>query len=109
MHYKLGPNKELIPCSLEEWAESFRVNQVVRQDVIGDYKVSTVFLGVDHNFWKPGNPPVVFETMVFPNEAWVKRSSSWNEAVANHLKAIEWIRRGALPGEDPYNIYPEEE
>src|SRR4051794_15289386 len=34
---------------------------------MGPYFVSTVWLGLDHNFW--GGPPLIFETMVFTSSA----------------------------------------
>lgn len=34
---------------------------------IGDVQVSTVWLGIDHN-WHTGGPPLIFETMVFGTE-----------------------------------------
>ena len=36
---------------------------------IGPYVVSTVWLGVDHGYTRPG-PPVIFETMVFAAWEW---------------------------------------
>jgi hypothetical protein len=36
---------------------------------IGPYVVSTVWLGLDHNFGFDG-PPLIFETMVFTTSAW---------------------------------------
>lgn len=37
---------------------------------IGPYVISTVWLGLDHNFTGEG-PAIIFETMVFTNSAWV--------------------------------------
>jgi len=39
--------------------------KVVEQTDIGPYWVSTVWLGLDHNWWD--GPPLIFETMVFAN------------------------------------------
>ena len=36
----------------------------VGKDVVGDYEVSTVFLGMNHN-WHDEGPPLLWETMVF--------------------------------------------
>ena len=38
-------------------------------DTIGPYVVSTVWLGVDHGWIRPG-PPVIFETMIFTRSDW---------------------------------------
>lgn len=44
--------------------------KVVAQTEVGLYWVSTVWLGLDHNFF--GGPPLIFETMVFANDDGVK-------------------------------------
>jgi hypothetical protein len=50
-----------------EWNHEWK-NRVVRQDYFGlpqeEIMVSTVFMGLDHNFSREG-PPVLWETMVF--------------------------------------------
>jgi hypothetical protein len=55
---------------------------------IYDVRVSTVFLGLDHNHFGVG-APLLFETMVFGGEhdgdAW--RCSTWEEAEKQHAKA----------------------
>ena len=49
------------------WFSDRRDQRIVKQEMVGDLKVSTVFLGLDHNF-SPKGPPVLWETMVFhPN------------------------------------------
>lgn len=41
----------------------------VAETQVGPYWVSTVWLGIDHNFTSAGDPPIIFETMVFaPND-----------------------------------------
>lgn len=52
--------------NLMEWAMSCdgnRENWAVKQEVIEGIEISTVFLGINHNFRK--GPPVVWETMTF--------------------------------------------
>lgn len=39
-------------------------NKIVKQENVGPYWVSTVFLGLDHS-WRLDGPPVLWETMVF--------------------------------------------
>jgi hypothetical protein len=62
--------------------------------------VSTVFLGLDHN-WGPGGPPVLFKTMVFrgamvsrgdsgEEQQW--RYTSWDAAAAGHAAVVAWLR-----------------
>lgn len=50
-----------------------------------NYTVSTVFLGINHNF-RPSGPPILFETMIFKDGAPMStaRCSTWNEAVKQH-------------------------
>jgi hypothetical protein len=38
--------------------------KIVKQTQVGSYFVSTVWLGLDHNYLSDG-PPIIFETMVF--------------------------------------------
>src|SRR5262245_21922827 len=36
----------------------------VAETTLGDYWISTVWLGIDHNWMRQG-PPIIFETMIF--------------------------------------------
>ena len=65
-------------------------------DDVGDWSVSTVFLGMDHGYG--GGPPILFETMIFSrhdprNEAdescW--RYATWEEAEAGHNAVVRWL------------------
>jgi hypothetical protein len=71
------------------WFES--ADRVVKQEMIGaHYYVSTVFLGLDHQ-WS-GGPPLLFETMVWAdgeNVEFQERCSTWNEAEAMHARAVK--------------------
>jgi hypothetical protein len=51
--------------NIQEWiaGQEFESRRVAETD-IGEYWVSTVFLGTDHNFSGAG-PPILFESMVF--------------------------------------------
>jgi hypothetical protein len=52
-------------------------------------RVSTVFLGLDHNFME-GGPPLLFETMIFegPHDQYQTRCSTWAQAVIMHQRAV---------------------
>ena len=70
------------------WFES--ADRVVFQSEIPGGMVSTVFLGLDHNFSQVG-PPLLFETMIFRDgaddgEQW--RCSTWMEAEAQHREVF---------------------
>lgn len=84
-------NKKAIPADLLTWARWFegadrRVNETL---VNSDIRVSTVFLGIDHDFVGNG-PPLIFETMIFGglHDQWQDRYSTWEEALAGHADAV---------------------
>ena len=65
--YILDDQNNPVPCNdmrvFGSWFEDFD-QRIVAQDMVGDVKVSTVFLGIDHNFSRNGDP-VLWETMIF--------------------------------------------
>lgn len=92
-----------------EWAEWFeksdRKRRVAKSDVAG-LCISTVFLGVDHNFTDDG-PPLLFETMVFNH--WTDgrvygRCSTWTQAKAMHKEAVEVMKRCKSRAELALNV-----
>ncbi|MCB1712828.1 MAG: hypothetical protein KDH96_10220 [Candidatus Riesia sp.] len=87
-------NKKVVPVDdLLKWAEEFETQdrRVRLTKLPGGYRVSTVFLGIDHQ-WGDG-PPLVFETMVFGPKGWgemdMDRYSTWDEAVSGHKAMVE--------------------
>lgn len=100
MFYKLDENKNVIPCSAEEWSsqlEQMVLNDTkhVKKEDIGDYWVSTVWLGLDHNYF--GGSPLVFETMIQGPKEWMdyqERYSTWQEAEEGHKRAVQWVKDG---------------
>lgn len=88
--------KTPVPADLMTWAKWFETSdRHVAQDVIGDVRISTVFLGIDHRFGDEG-PPLIFETMIFggPNDQYQTRSATWDEAEAQHAEALALVRSG---------------
>lgn len=90
-----------------EWARLFedRNYRVVQQTEItppsgGRYLISTVWLGIDHS-WRAG-PPIIFETMVFVDEAWSEddsqideyqdRYSTEAEAIDGHRNVVGMVK-----------------
>ena len=56
--------KEIVPVDLLEWGKWFEAaDRHIGNDTINGKKISTVFLGLDHQFGD--GPPLLFETMVF--------------------------------------------
>lgn len=87
--------KTPVPChDLLAWASWFETaDRTVAQETIGESKVSTVFLGLDHAFG--GAAPVLFETMVFggPLSDETDRYSTWDEAESGHKKMVERVSK----------------
>lgn len=82
-HYKLN-GKQVVPCSLEEWALFFENidNRRVARDDLGGRLVSTVFLGMEDQ---------LFETMILGaehGEEFCRRTSTWEEAEQAHQEGI---------------------
>jgi hypothetical protein len=74
-------------------------NRVVQQDRIGEVKISTVFLGLDHrSSFDTESLPILFETMVFggPNDGHQERYCTWNDAYAGHLKTVDFVKHEQL-------------
>ena len=71
-------------------------NRVARTDVRdkqgNECYVSTVFLGLDHQF-QPEGPPLIFETMVFggTHDQWQERYSTWKEAEDGHARIVGMV------------------
>lgn len=70
-------------------------------DFVGGVQISTIFLGIDHSFFRalhPGAPPRLFETMMFGGEhhGYQTRCSTWEEAEKMHADAVALIKRGHL-------------
>lgn len=94
LHYILNGH-EVVPVDdlllFAMWYEDG--NRIVKQEQIGEYWVSTVFLGLDHN-WGWEGPPVLFETMIFIDEKAdvAERYCTWDEAAAGHDAICERLR-----------------
>lgn len=80
-----------------KWFQTF--DRRVAFDRVGPAEVSTVFLGLDHNF--SGGAPILFETLVFaPNEDGERvgvetsmiRYATKEEAMAGHQEVVMFLR-----------------
>jgi len=114
-HYILDDERQPVECGLMRWARWMQDEQRSK-GIVGStktelYRVSTVFLGLDHG-WGRG-PPVLFETMVFDKQRSIvewhdvlvsihksvdeddffHRYSTWDEAEAGHKTLVRRIRR----------------
>ena len=95
-HYYLNEDKTYRPASLHEWATQFEhMERHVGDDQVNGKHVSTVWLGLDHNYY--GGLPLVFETMVFNEDGsdiYCERYTTWQEAEEGHQKATQWVKNG---------------
>jgi len=77
------------------WAKWFQdAERHVAKETIGEAEVSTVFLGVDHN-WGDG-PPILWETMVFGgplDQEQDRCSGSREQAEAMHAEMVAKVRQ----------------
>lgn len=93
--YTLNDQHEPVPCDLLG-LESVLADVDKRRvgwTEIGSIIVSTVFLGLDHNYTGKG-PPILFETMIDRGDGWdeQERYRTWDEAVAGHAAAVDRVR-----------------
>ena len=101
MYYKLDENKNVVSCSLEEWCDHIErrvlnYSKHVADEEIDGKRVSTIFLGLDHQ-WQENGPLQVFETMVFDgshHDIYCDRYSTYQEAEEGHKKAVQWVKDG---------------
>lgn len=65
-------------------------NTKINEDVF----VSTVFLGLNHNFSGHG-VPILFETLVFggPLDGHMERYKTWGDAEQGHQKMVDKVRK----------------
>lgn len=90
-YYKIDENHNIQKCTAEEWSKNYEFrDRHVDWDEIEDHKVSTVWLGLDHNYSGEGDP-LLFETMIFNpqgNDIYCRRYSTWEEAEDGHQIAL---------------------
>jgi hypothetical protein len=102
--YILDENHNPVVCDDPlEWAKCFENDRrivaqtkgtvKVQGQNVGQITVSTVFLGLDHNFSADG-PPLLFETMVFggPLDRAQERCATWDGAKQMHEKWCEKVK-----------------
>lgn len=85
--------------SINKWGEFFedRKNRTVATTEIKDLEtlVSTVFLGINHNFQDPSDKdPILFETMIFGGDGEDNcfRYRTWDEAFNGHWEQVAKMR-----------------
>ena len=100
--YILTTDNEPVKVNVHEaaqWMEDNSTRKQIGFDELTDYnghevRVSTVFLGLDHS-WR-SDKPVLWETMIFGgkhDQAYQERYSSYEDAIAGHQRAINFITK----------------
>lgn len=88
-----------IKCdSLPKWAIWLqKANRFVALTQINEYRVSTIFMGIDHSHGA-GGLPVLFETLVFKSaHSWDeidgRRYHFWSEAEKGHAEIVAELEK----------------
>lgn len=86
MYYYLKDKTVHSTTDVKEWSKVYRKERIVKRQELGPWLISTVFLALDHSFGD--GPPLLFETMVFPNGDWgdleCERYATYEEAEKGH-------------------------
>lgn len=96
--YTLDDNKDLIPTNDPSVWSRFLIYErdkcIVRQDSVGEYTISTVFVGWGGGGWGTGNPRI-FETLITgPEDDVFFLWGSWEEASAGHQALVAGLQKG---------------
>jgi hypothetical protein len=103
------------PISLMQWSHAMAQYRHVGESVLRIrgrwFRVSTVWLGLDHSFF--GGRPLIFETMIFTeggmgypgSDMYQVRYSTITEAQRGHMRAVRWVKRNVREARSPQLIY----
>jgi hypothetical protein len=100
------------PITFEQWIELGKEKLAARQaapdwestpeedptrigsDHVGEAWVSTVWTGLDHNYF--GGTPLIFETMIFggDHDEWMCRYSTLEQARCGHARVVTALTEG---------------
>ena len=86
------------PISMWEWSSIQEIEiRHIAKDQIGPYQVSTIWLGLNHNHYLNGSPPLIFETMIFTDDDndlnhYQERYSTKEQAREGHEIACQLCR-----------------
>jgi len=85
--YILDENKNVVKCSVEDFEKwvSIPGNKIIKQEYCRNFKISTVFLGMDHSY--NSNISLWFETMIFnenDQDVYCERYTTYDQAVEGH-------------------------
>jgi len=88
-----NPKEERDLLTWAKWFEANDDKRIVERTQLDDVRVSTVFLGMEHNFGLSGKP-ILWETMVFgiDDDSYQERYDSLPAAKAGHKEATKWAK-----------------
>lgn len=103
MRYFILHGRVAEPVDMLTWAKWSHSNPDatrVALSQVGLFRVSTVFLGLDHSFGRSGTP-LIFETMIFgePFDNYFWRCGTYDEAEVIHEGVVADLRAGRVPVE----------
>lgn len=103
------------PITFEQWSalradlDAFGYRRVGLTEVSRNVEVSTVWLGINHN-WSDDGPPLIFETMIFggplDQEQW--RYATEADAERGHEDAVRLARAAVQVDEEVFASPPRE-
>ena len=99
-HYILTKDKKIKDVPLLKWGKWMQGrNRLLKQTMVNNHLVSTIFLGLDHNFGL-SRKKILFETMVFYKGKGTsrlndeqERYSTYKEAIKGHNKLVKLIKK----------------
>jgi hypothetical protein len=93
-HWILDKNGRPVAVDLLTWAKWFgTAERIIAQETIAQNWVSTIFLGIDHNY-EPHGPPILWETMSFGakrNQDCRRCAGSIEQAEAMHEDMVKAV------------------
>jgi hypothetical protein len=88
--------------TLKQWTKLFEeTNRTIAYDVVGEVRISTVWLGLDMSL-RAEDPPLIFETAIFqgwgrnPTRLYMQRYSTQRQAIARHRKLVAEVLGGRI-------------
>lgn len=94
------PVVEYDPLAWARWTEEhWATDRIVAHTIVGDVRVSTIFLGTNMN-WTDRGDPVLYETMIFGDDRYVDcqwRYTDRARAALDHEMIVERLRNGEEP------------
>ena len=94
LNYILDGHTPIVEDDVIKWSVWFgETDRRVDETIVGNVYISTVFLGIDHNFDEK-DKPMIFETMICggKHDEYQTRCSTWDEAVVMHEKAVALVK-----------------